>query len=76
LQTGQIDWWEQPSPDYWALLARHRAIKVEVIDPFGSAGVIRFNFLQSPTSNPLLRRAALAGISQAEVMTAVVGEDR
>ncbi|MGL4289379.1 MAG: ABC transporter substrate-binding protein [Phreatobacter sp.] len=76
LQTGQIDWWEQPSPDYWGLLARHRGIKVEVIDPFGSAGVIRFNFLQSPTSNPLLRRAALAAISQAEVMTAVVGEDR
>lgn len=76
LQTGQIDWWEQPSPDYWSLLARHRGIKVEVIDPFGSAGVIRFNFLQSPTSNPLLRRAALAAISQAEVMTAVVGEDR
>ena len=75
LQAGEIDWWEQPAPDYWPLLARNRALKVETIDPYGSAGVIRFNFLQSPSNNPALRRAALAAISQVDVMTAVVGDD-
>jgi peptide/nickel transport system substrate-binding protein len=75
LQAGEIDWWEQPAPDYWSLLQRQRALKVETIDPYGSAGVIRFNFLQAPSNNPALRRAALAAVSQAEVMTAIVGDD-
>ena len=76
LQTGEIDWWEQPSPDYWAKLAGDRNLTVETIDPYGSAGVIRFNCLQTPTDNAALRRAALAAISQDDVMTAVVGDDR
>jgi len=75
LQTGEIDWWEQPASDYWDLLAANRNVKLDVIDPFGSAGVLRFNFLQGPTSNVLVRRAALAAISQRDVMTAVIGED-
>lgn len=76
LQRGEIDWWEQPTADYWSLLGKQDAIRLDTIEPFGSAGVIRFNFLQSPTNNALLRRAALAAISQADVMTAVVGDDR
>jgi peptide/nickel transport system substrate-binding protein len=75
LQQGEIDWLEQPSPDYWPLLQRRRDLKVDVIDPYGSAGVIRFNFLQSPTDNAALRRAALAAVSQVDVMTAIVGDD-
>lgn len=76
LQAGEIDWWEQPSPDYWSMLRRNRALTLDTVDPYGSAGVIRFNFLQSPSNNPALRRAALAAISQADVMTAILGEDR
>jgi peptide/nickel transport system substrate-binding protein len=76
LQAGEIDWWEMPSPDYLDLLKANRGVTVETIDPYGSAGVIRFNFLQSPTNNPALRRAALAAVSQTDVMTAVIGEDR
>lgn len=75
LQTGEVDWWEQPASDYWDLLAETKGVKLDLIDPFGSAGVIRFNFLQAPTSNVLLRRAALAAISQRDVMTAVIGEE-
>lgn len=76
LQKGEIDWWEQPASDYWKLLAGNRNIKLDQIDTFGSAGVIRFNFLQAPTSNVLIRRAALAAISQRDVMTAVIGEEK
>ncbi len=76
LQTGEIDWWEQPAPDYWPILRRNPALTVRNIEPYGLAGVIRFNFLQSPTNNPALRRAALAAVSQADVMTAIAGEDR
>lgn len=75
LQTGEIDWWEQPASDYWDLLATNKNVKLDLIDSFGSAGVVRFNFLQGPTSDVLVRRAALAAISQRDVMTAVIGED-
>lgn len=75
LQKGEIDWWEQPAADYWKLLGGNRNIKLDLIDPFGSAGVIRFNFLQAPTNNVLIRRAALAAISQRDVMSAVIGEE-
>ena len=76
LQTGEVDWWEQPAADYWELLGANKNVKLDSIDPFGLAGVIRFNFLQGPTSNPLVRKAALAAISQKDVMTAVIGEDQ
>jgi len=76
LQSGEVDWWENPGTDYWDLLRRNRRLKVEVLDPYGSAGVVRFNFTQAPADNPALRRAALAAISQADVMTAVAGTDR
>ena len=75
LQTGEIAWWEQPASDYWDLLASKDNVKLDLIDTFGSAGVIRFNFLQGPTSDVRVRRAALAAISQKDVMTAVIGED-
>lgn len=75
LQAGEIDWWEQPASDYWDLLASKGNVKLDLIDTFGSAGVIRFNFLQGPTSNARIRQAALAAISQKDVMTAVIGED-
>lgn len=75
LQTGEIDWWEQPASDYWDLLGANKDVALDLIDPFGSAGVLRFNFLQAPTSNVLVRQAALAAISQRDVMTAVIGED-
>jgi peptide/nickel transport system substrate-binding protein len=75
LQAGEVDWWEQPASDYWGTLGRNTALKLETIDLYGSAGVIRFNFLQPPCDDPMLRQAALAAVSQADVMTAVVGGD-
>ncbi|HVY17910.1 MAG TPA: ABC transporter substrate-binding protein [Rhodopila sp.] len=75
LQTGEVDWWENPSSDYWDLLSAGKDTRLDQIDPFGSAGVIRFNFLQPPTNNKLVRQAALAAISQRDVMMAVIGED-
>lgn len=76
LQVGEVDWWETPIADFWEVLQRDDTLKVEAIDPYGLAGVIRFNFLQSPSDNAALRRAALAAVSQADVMTAVCGSNR
>ena len=76
LQRGEVDWWEQANPDYWSMLTADPGVVLDRIDPYGSAGVIRFNCTLAPTADPAVRRAGLAAISQADVMTAVSGPDR
>ena len=76
LQAGEIDWWEQPTTDFWPVLKRNPNIAVEVTDTTGSYGIVRFNFVNPPYDNPAIRRAALSAINQADVMQAIAGEDR
>ena len=75
LQAGEIDWWEQPTADLWPLLKRNRNLTVEVTDTTGSYSFVRCNFLNPPFDNPAVRRAALAAISQTDVMQAMAGTD-
>ncbi|POR51906.1 ABC transporter substrate-binding protein [Bosea psychrotolerans] len=76
LQTGEIDWWEQPISDLIPTLKANRSLKVEVLDRFGAVAMIRFNHLQPPFDRPEMRRALLAAIKQEDYMIAVAGEDR
>jgi peptide/nickel transport system substrate-binding protein len=76
LQAGEIDWWEQPTPDLLPLLRKAKGIAVEAKEKGGLMGMIRFNHLVPPFDNPAIRRAFLAGINQTDYMTAVMGEDR
>ncbi|MCC7284490.1 MAG: ABC transporter substrate-binding protein, partial [Acetobacteraceae bacterium] len=75
LQAGEIDWWEQPTPDLLPLLARNRNIEVTQQDPVGLPGILRFNHLQPPFDNPAIRRAILPAINQKDFMMAVNGDD-
>jgi peptide/nickel transport system substrate-binding protein len=75
LQSGEVDWWEQPTTDFQPLLKRNPNIKVEVTDSTGAYGIVRFNFVNPPYDNPAIRRAAMAAISQTEVMQAIAGTD-
>jgi peptide/nickel transport system substrate-binding protein len=76
LQTGEIDWWEQPPADLLPTLARSRALKIDVIETSGFPGIFRFNHLHPPFDNPAIRRALLLAINQADYMQAVAGTDR
>jgi peptide/nickel transport system substrate-binding protein len=75
LQQGEIDWWDQPIYDLIPVLKRNRNLNVEVLDPYGAIGVLRFNHIQPPFDNPAIRRAILRAIKQSDYMTAVAGED-
>ena len=59
LNAGEVDWWEQMPPDLIPVLAKNKDIKVENIDPLGSMGMIRFNFMYPPFNNPKMRQALL-----------------
>ncbi len=75
LQTGEIDWYEQPPPEIQQLLRRNRQVAIEAIDPLPLTGILRFNHLHPPFNDKKMRQALLPAISQADFMSAVVGPD-
>ncbi len=76
LGAGEVDWWQNPTPDLLGLLRGKAGLKFEVLDPAGGVGCLRFNHLHPPFDNPAIRRALLGAIDQTEYMTAVAGDER
>jgi peptide/nickel transport system substrate-binding protein len=75
LQSGEIDWWEYPTPDLIPLLKRAAGIDVTINDLTGSLAIMRLNWLYPPFDNPAIRRAILPAVSQEDFLTAVAGTD-
>jgi len=75
LQTGEIDWYEQPTPEIQMLLGRNRNVQVEPIDPLPLTGILRFNHLHPPFNDKRMRQAILPAIVQSDFMQAVNGPD-
>ena len=75
LQSGAVDWIEQPLIDLLPLLRRNRDVTVAVTDPGGLLGSLRFNHLHPPFDNPAIRRIVLRATRQADCMAAVVGSE-
>jgi peptide/nickel transport system substrate-binding protein len=63
LQQGEIDWWDQPIVDLLPTLKANKTLNVELLDPIGNVGVLRFNHTQPPFDNPAIRRAVLSAIN-------------
>lgn len=74
LASGEVDWWENPSPDLARVLATNPELAVVDTDPLGSMGLLRFNQLQPPFDNVKMRQAILAVVDQGEFMTALAGD--
>ena len=75
LQNGEIDWWENPIPDLVPLLKRNRNVRLDIADPLGNIGSLRFNHLVPPFNDVRVRRAVMMALSQEDYMSAVVGDD-
>ena len=75
LQSGEIDWWEQPVNDVVPLLKGNKNIKVDIADPLGNIGIFRLNHLQPPFNDVRIRRAVMMALNQEDMMRAVVGDD-
>ena len=74
LQSGEIDWWEQPTADLLPLMTRNRNIAVDIINNSGLIGIFRPNHLTAPFNNPAVRRAVVTAVNQIDFMTAVIGQ--
>ena len=73
LQSGDIDFLENPSFDLLPVLKADKDIKIDVLNKFGFQTLGRMNFLHPPFDNVKVRRAAFLAMSQKPVLDALVG---
>lgn len=74
LLAGEVDLYEQPSVDLLPMIQSDPTITVETVDPLGTQGVVRFNFLHPPFDNKLIRQAVMHAVSQQDYMYAIMGD--
>ena len=75
LQSGEIDWLDQPSNDFLPVLRTAPKVVIQLRDIIGAYAKLRPNHTQPPFNNPAIRRALLGAIVQADYMRAVAGND-
>jgi peptide/nickel transport system substrate-binding protein len=76
LQSGDIDFMENPSFDMMPVLEANPDLKVETLNKFGFQTLGRMNFLLPPFDNVKVRRAALLAMNQKDVLDALVGNSK
>jgi peptide/nickel transport system substrate-binding protein len=73
LQSGDIDFMENPAWDILPVLAADKDLVVHTLSPLGFQTLGRMNFLYPPFDNVKVRRAAFMAVSQKPVLDALVG---
>ena len=76
LAAGEVDFYEQPPVDLLPVLEKNKDIVVANIDPQGSQGVLRFNFLNPPFNNVKAREAMLYLVEQTDYLRAIAGDQK
>jgi peptide/nickel transport system substrate-binding protein len=76
LQSGELDWWEQPLADLLPQLASDKNITLQVDQPWGRGSQMQMNQLQAPFNNVKTRRAVEMAIRQEDYMRATFGDDQ
>lgn len=73
LQAGEIDFVQEIPFDLLPLLESSEGIAVEVMDQLGAWTYFRMNHLYPPFDDARLRQAAIAAVSQSDVLNLLVG---
>jgi len=76
LNAGEADIWEQLPPDLIPVLAKNKDVTVKNIDPLGSMGMVRFNFLYPPFNNAKMRQALMHVINQQDYVIGIAGSPK
>jgi peptide/nickel transport system substrate-binding protein len=74
LNAGEADWWENPANDVLPVLTANPDIVVQPADALPAPIMVKFNHLQPPFNNPMLRQAVMAVTDQADFLTALAGD--
>ncbi|WP_213770401.1 ABC transporter substrate-binding protein [Bradyrhizobium sp. dw_78] len=73
LESGDIDFLENPSFDLLPVLASNPDLKIDVLNKLGAQTLGRMNFIHPPFDNVKVRRAAFLALNQKNVLDALVG---
>jgi peptide/nickel transport system substrate-binding protein len=73
LQSGDIDFMENPAFDILPVLSANPDLKVDTLSKLGFQTLGRMNFLFPPFDNVKVRRAAFLAMNQKDVLDALVG---
>jgi peptide/nickel transport system substrate-binding protein len=76
LQSGDIDFMENPSFDLLPVLEGNKDLKIETLNKLGFQTLGRMNFLHPPFDNVKVRRAAFMAMNQKDVLDALVGNPK
>ncbi|HEV2302655.1 MAG TPA: ABC transporter substrate-binding protein, partial [Stellaceae bacterium] len=76
LNSGEVDWWEQPPTDLLPVFAKNPDIVVATVDPLGNQGILRFNQVLPPFNNQKMREAVLNLVNQKDYMRAAAGDPK
>jgi peptide/nickel transport system substrate-binding protein len=76
LNSGEVDWYEQPPADILPVFAGNKDIVVATVDPLGDQGILRFNHIQPPFNNAKMREAVLNLVNQKDYMQAAAGDPK
>src|SRR6202047_1816188 len=76
LQSGDIDFMENPSFDLLPVLEANKDLTVETLNKLGFQTLGRMNFLYPPFDNVKIRRAAFLAMNQKNVLDALVGNPK
>jgi peptide/nickel transport system substrate-binding protein len=76
LQSGEMDWWENPPADLVPVLDRSPNVRTEDTGPLGILGSGIFNHLHPPFDKAAVRRIIVEATSQADFMTAAAGTNK
>ena len=75
LQSGEVDWYEQPDMDLVPLLQKNKDLIVRVVEDRGLMGCMRLNHLQPPFDNKKIRQVLMKAVRQRDFMLAVAGAE-
>jgi peptide/nickel transport system substrate-binding protein len=73
LRRGEVDFYEMPPVDLLRQIQGDPNITIEVLDPIGTHGMLRPNFLNPPFNNPLIRQALYYATDQRDYMYTMIG---
>jgi peptide/nickel transport system substrate-binding protein len=76
LNSGEVDWYEQPPADIVPVFAANKDIVVATVDPLGNGGILRFNHIQPPFDKAEMRQAVLNLVDQKDYMRAAAGDPK
>ena len=74
LNTGEVDWWQEPPIDSMPKLQQHPDLETFLFDPMGAQGWLRPNFLHPPFNNKKARQALLHMMDQVTYLHWALGQ--